>query len=483
MTPTRIRHAAVLLSLTLLLSFSGPSVVNASEKPAAGPLKVCPENPRYFANPSGKAVLLAGAHTWPTIIDMGPADPPPVFDFDKFLDGLCERGHSFTRLWTWEHATWNTKGNKEAMLHHCRPLPYLRTGPGLAKDGKPRFDLTKYEPEYFTRLRSRVEACGRRGIYASVMLFEGWAMQHSPGAWQSHPFHPENNINGINGDADGDGNGLEVHELKVPAVTAIQEAYVRHVIEAVGDLDNVLYEISNENHPASTAWQYHTINFIHATEKARPKQHPVGMTFQYKGGSNQALFASPAEWISPNAGGTGAAGKAKPGETNYKTNPPAGDGKKVVLSDTDHLGGLWGDVPWVWKTFTRGHNPLFMDPYDGKVLGTDDKWEPVRQAVGHVARLSRRVNLTEMTPQPDLASSKYCLAGGTGKAVWYIVFVPGGGKVTVDLAAAAGQLPVEWIDPKTGKSTPAEKAEGGAKREFTPPAEGDAVLVIGAAAK
>ena len=44
------------------------------------------------------------------------------------------------------------------------------------------------------------------------MLFEGWGLYHgnrgrdAPDgwAWRSHPFHPGNNANGINGDPDGD---------------------------------------------------------------------------------------------------------------------------------------------------------------------------------------------------------------------------------------------------------------------------------------
>ena len=31
------------------------------------------------------------------------------------------------------------------------------------------------------------------------------------------------------------------------AITALQEAYVRKVVDTVNDLDNVLYEISNES--------------------------------------------------------------------------------------------------------------------------------------------------------------------------------------------------------------------------------------------
>ena len=56
-----------------------------------------------------------------------------------------------------------------------------------------------------------------------------------------------NNINGINGDPSNTGNGDTIQTTSEPAaVLAAQQAYVRKVIDTVGDLDNVLYEISNE---------------------------------------------------------------------------------------------------------------------------------------------------------------------------------------------------------------------------------------------
>jgi hypothetical protein len=466
-----MRAATMVMAIGLLAA-----TAQAGEAPARGPLRVHPENPRYFTDGSGRAVLLAGSHTWPSLVDMGPADPPPAFDFGAYLDFLEKHGHNFIRLWTWEHTTWDTRGNREKKRHYCAPMPYARTGPGNALDGKPRYDLATYDPEYFGRLRRRVEAAGRRGLYVSVMLFEGWAMQHAPGAWESHPFHPKNNVSGIDGDANGDGKGLEVHELVNPKVTAVQEAYVRKVIETVGDLDNVLYEISNENHPPSTPWQYHMITFIHEVQKSRPKQHPVGMTFQYKGGSNRDLFESPAEWVSPNP----SADVPKP--FNYRDNPPPADGRKIVLTDTDHLWGIGGDYRWVWKSMLRGLNPLFMDPYDGQVLGqrNPDAWPALRAAMGHALRLSRRVNLAAMTPRGDLASTGYCLAGPARNAAEYLVYLPEGGKVTVDLSAARGDLAAEWIDPKTGKVQPGGSVRGGAKRDLAAPAAGDAVLYLAA---
>ncbi len=434
--------------------------------PASGPLRVHPDNPRYFADASGRVVYLTGSHTWSNLVDMGSSDPPPEFDFAAYLDFLTRLNHNFIRMWTWESTRWQPGHWRPNVTHTVAPHPFARTGPGEAKDGKPKFDLTRYDRDYFDRLRTRVAAAGARGIYVSVMLFEGWGMQLADEGWETHPFHPANNVNGIDGDVNGDDRGLETHTLANRRVLALQEAYVRRVIDTVGHLDNVLYEISNENHPPSTAWQYHLIEYIHRYERERPKQHPVGMTFQYKGGSNQTLFDSPAEWVSPNP------------EGGYRDNPPAADGRKVVLTDTDHLWGIGGNQAWVWKSFLRGLNPLFMDPYDGTVIGNrfDPQWDPVRRGLGHTRRFAQRMNLATMAPSRELASTGYCLAHASPGKGEYLVYAPEGGRLSVDLSATPGKLAAQWFDPTKGTSTDAGMIDGGAVQTFTVPFTGDAVL-------
>ena len=438
-----------------------------SRLPASGPLRVHVDNPRYFTDGTGKAVYLTGSHTWANLVDIGPGDPPPEFDFPAHLNFLRRLNHNYTRMWTWEPVTWNTKRNGRDGIQTAAPQPFARIGPGEALDGKPKFDLTRFNDDYFDRLRNRVTAAGEVGIYVSVMLFEGWAMQFSEGAWRAHPFHPDNNVNRIDGDANRDGNGLEVHTLAKRGVTALQEAYVRKVIDTVNDLDNVLYEISNENHPASTEWQYHVIEYIHQYEKRKPKQHPVGMTFQYKAGDNRTLFDSPADWISPNH------------EGGYRDDPPAADGRKVILSDTDHLWGIGGNQAWVWKSFLRGLNPIFMDPYDGVVLGNrfDPKFDPIRTSMGYTLRFATRMNLAAATPRNELASSGYCLANASAGGE-YLVYSPQGGEVALDLSAASGELAVEWFNPSDGSSKLAGTTSGGDKRKFSAPFKQDAVLFV-----
>ena len=159
-------------------------------------------------------------------------------------------------------------------------------------------------------------------MYVSVMLFNGWSTDYPKGSygladpWRGHPFHAVNNVNGIDGDPNGDESGEETHTLAISSVTALQEAYVRKVIDTVNDLDNVLYEISNESHGGSEAWQYHMIDFIKQVEAGKPKQHPVGMTVEWPSGDNADLFDSPADWISPNG----------------YADPPPNDGSKVIVA-------------------------------------------------------------------------------------------------------------------------------------------------------
>src|SRR5262249_44043332 len=142
----------------------------------------------------------------------------------------------------------------------------------------------------------RAEAAARHKIYVSIMLFEGWGLSFA--SWDGHPFNIHNNVQRLNGDPDGNGKGTETQALAVPQVTRIQEIYVRKVIDTVNDLDNVLFEISNESmFDFSRDWQYHMIRYAQKYERTKPKQHPVGMT-GYARSENPVMWNSPADWIS-----------------------------------------------------------------------------------------------------------------------------------------------------------------------------------------
>ncbi len=451
------------------------AVPGAAAPGSMGPLKVSTANPRYFADGSGKPILLVGSHTWGNLQDYeyDKLPSPPTMDFDAYLAFLKRHHHNFFRLWAWESA-FNLNAKQGTITYD--PMPYQRPGPGLALDGKPKFDLKLFNQAYFDRVRSRIVAARDQGIYVSVMLFNGFSIEGKGNVggdpWQGHPLNPKNNVNGTDAPS-----GSSLHTLTNPAITALQEAYVRKVIDTVNDLDNVLYEISNEDSggPDNTAWQTHMIRFIKACEIAKPKQHPVGMTQQYPQGNEPALLASPADWISP-------------GSKLFTA-----DGRKVVLNDSDHsyfwIGlkkdGVAAQRAWVWENFTRGNQCLFMDPYldpshdpgrnDPAGGRPDPYWDPLREAMGRTRACAERMNLAAAVPHGELASTGFCLAD-PGKE--YLVYLPQGGEVTVDLRAASRRLAVEWMHPVEGAAVHGEPVAGGDRRTLKAPFPGDAVLYL-----
>jgi hypothetical protein len=305
--------------------------------------------------------------------------------------------------------------------------------------------------------------------------------------WNGHAYNKLSNVQQIDGGSDNNENGLPCQRAGNSEITALQEAYVREVIETVKNLDNVLYEINNEGvgrDPAddldSTKWQYQMIDFIKNTEAASStgKMHPVGMTGFANGFSNDPLEASDADWISP-----------RHDSNDYEGNPPETAGDKVVILDTDHL---WNNLDaygtdraqraWVWKSFTRGYNPIYMDQMyegledfggasisdvsSGQAVPPSPYDDDVRMAMGHTRTYADKMNLIEMTPQSNLYSTTppqpgYVLAKVQSE---YLVYQPDDPNQPVaqpfTVTLPHGMYSVEWFNPMTGTTSPPGEIRG-----------------------
>ena len=476
-----------LIVVTVCAGFPGGSAEGGEKNKGmiSGTLKQSMKNPRYFTDKTENAIYLTGSHVWDNLQDWG--GTTSNFNYAAYLDLLEANNHNFLRLWMVGECT--IKGGDSLI----NPMPWVRTGPGLANDGKPKFDLTRLNDAYFSRLRSRVGEAGNRGIYVSIMLFDGIY------DWKTHPFNKANNINGIDGDLDSVGTGKGVHTLALPDITRLQERYIRLVIDTVNHMNNVLYEVGNEIKRHSVKWQYHVINFIHDYEKNRPKKHPVGMTSTGGNGAddhtNDDLFDSPADWISPSSAELG---------QNYSYNPPPASGKKVIISDTDHLWGILNNPSpeWVWKSFLRGLNPILMDVLQHRGPGGNiDRpvWsEPdrpglaeTRSAMGQTLRYAKRIDLQRLIPRPELASTHYCLANAGSEYLIYLPFTDIrrrerilqkigilNRKIWVDLFGVSETFRIEWFNPETDEVIDGGIVDGGAIHYFSVPFSGDAVLYI-----
>jgi hypothetical protein len=386
-------------------------------------------------------------------------EPRRYMDYEGFLQMLTDHGHNFLRFWQFSLATRKYPFNNHDPLFD--PLPFERTGPGLANDGLPKFDLLKPSQAYFDRLRKRVEKTAERGIYTSIMMFEacglkGATLGQQP--WDFHVFNPENNINEIT-DIALESKGLYAGKyigmftLYYPQILEYEKLFIRKVIDTVNDLDNVLYEICNEppNTPHALAWQDHLCQYIHGYEKLKPKQHMVGITGEGGYQVNEQLWTTSADWISP-SNGRG---------FEYRYNPPPATGEKVLLVDSDHLWGIGCETSWIWKSFTRGLNILFMDPWepiagdldwwqDGEITCNQRyyyAWDDTRRNLGYTRRVALMYDMNQCFPDLSFCTSTYCLANRNAQ---YVCYFPAGGNEGLDLTGMDGEFQVEWLNPATG---------------------------------
>ncbi len=457
-----------------------------TSKPITRPLKALATNPNYFTDGTGKAIYLTGSHTWNNLQDWGTNDSIQPLDFPAYVKTLVAHNHNFTLLWATElpkfHGLPTTASSPPDFS--VTPQPWQRTGPGNASDGKLKFDLTRFNQAYFDRLRDRVQQLRAAGVYAGVYLFSGEFLLRFRVSGDGYPLTGSNNVNGID-----DGGGTNSVTMTAPnAITAIQDAYVKKVIDTLNDLPNVLWIVSQEAPRDSSWWNSHLIALTRNYEAGKPLQHPIGYGV-LEDNNDATIINSDADWIAPSA-------RISPTTSCGSGHPRC----KVNINDSDHsYFGMWNDSPranqnYFWINFTNGNQTLFMDPYvvyyprekrnlcpaphNGIGSGPDGRWNNVRDTMGYIRGYADRMNLAAMTPQGKLSSTGHALASANSANPEFLFYAPSGGDFTVNLSNSSGLFAVEWMNPATGVKSAGAKISGGATRTFHPPFDGDAVLYL-----
>ena len=162
------------------------------------------------------------------------------------------------------------------------------------------------------------------------------------------------------------------------------------------------------------------------------------------------------------------------GETHYLID------SKITLDD-------WRKLHWsivmAGGYFDTGYEYIYYDPdhhYSKPYTGWNLNYPTNLQGMAQMKYLYdffQKVEFWNMTPSDHLVISgiAYSLAN-IGQE--YVIYLPDGGSVTVDLSDASGTLNVKWYDPKTGRYYDEGTVIGGGSERFTPPFSGDAVLHI-----
>jgi len=422
--------------------------------PVHAQLKIDPEHPYYFRDGAEHVYLLGASDrnaffVWQN--DKG-------FDWRDYLQVLHDYGFNYVRqdVTSWEA----DPGQYPAQFSNPAWL-FLRPGPGLAVDGSPKFDLARFNEEYFrSRIRPFLARACELGIYVELTLFN-----HSGGhLWQPCLYNDQNNVNQLglaSGEPESD------RALDNQALLAIQEAYVTKVLAETADFGNVIYEICNESGGAK--WVTHFVDFIH--------NHPHYPSHLVSAGEQSSSFdpvTGPNDIIVKHRG-WGKGGGLYATDSDVKNHHDVllkyRAGKPVTHNEYFLYANQSTDDPnfvrkMMWADFAAGGHSNFYDFAHWRGTGrTNEDGQPAhpppREILAggrHLSSFVKRIPFWEMTPadhcltQPDTETHAMALAA-PGQS--YVVYLLGEQVSSIKLAVPEGDYRLQWYDPKTGEQTEA----------------------------
>jgi hypothetical protein len=247
----------------------GTTLLLAALVPAAPPepLALHPKNPHYFVFRGKPTILVTSGEHYGAVINT-------EFEYGKYLETLAADGLNLTRTWAGPYCeppgAFNIADNTLAPKPGKVIFPWARAEtPGYPNGGN-KFDLTKWDEAFFTRLKAFVASAGKVGVVVEVNLFCPF---YEDAMWKLSPFHEANNVNGLGKVARTDVYTLDKHG----GLLKVQEAMVRKVVTELKDFDNVYYEICNEPYfgGVTLAWQYHIADTIVDAEQGFPHRHLI----------------------------------------------------------------------------------------------------------------------------------------------------------------------------------------------------------------
>ena len=494
---------------TLGLALAG--VVAGAAAAAADPVAVWARNPRYFARDGKPIVLVTSDHHYGAVVDLD-------FDYVRYLDGLAAQGLNLTRIYPggmFEAPDKYVPGNPLGPKPGRQILPWARSAEGgahplLAEPGAPslRFDLERWNPDYFARLRGFVEHAGRRGIVVEVAFFNGMYAD----SWPLMAFHHRNNVQGV-GRYEAEECGLfTTRDPRNEDVLRHQAAYVAKVARELNGFDNVIYDLCDEpslvgrpdgsivvqEDAAVVPWLHALRDAFLEAERPLPKKHLLGQTVQNLSpdlSAEEWCEWLPTEYVRPASHAL---------ERDYAARKPIVDvetdyyGTSLVKSaytaDTVRLEGWWfllgggAGVIQLNGEYHRGQEEGGAD--------TRERVAPQRRVLREfvegldLAGLARFDGVADVPPgavasalaEPGRQYAVY-LFHGREEEEWGAHFVasPGSWKDGFTLRAVpAGRYSLEWVDPASGRVIASETAEGtgGDLAVRTPPYSLDVALRV-----
>ncbi|HEY7428620.1 MAG TPA: DUF6298 domain-containing protein [Gemmataceae bacterium] len=359
--------------------------------------------------------------------------------------------------------------------------PWARSGRGTAWDGLSQYDLTRFNPWYFARLKQFADLCDRKGLVLVQQMYFQHNILEAGAHWADFPWRPANCLQ----DTGFPEPPLYVNNKRIfmaeafydvshPLRRELHRAYIRKCLDTLGDNSNVLF-LTGEEFTGPLAFMQFWLDTIDDWQKEKGKKVLIGLSCTKD--VQDAILADPVRgpkvsvidlkywWYTANGGvydpkgGESLAPRQqyrqwKGAKTRsevqtarqvreYRLRYPS----KAVLCSLRPVSG--------WAVLAGGGSvPNLPSTTDARLRAALPRMRPLDSA-----------KLTKQ--QAVLAEPGHN----------YLVYSNSGPSIALDLSGSEGTFTAYRIDPRTGKvSQSAETVRGGKTVDFSLDASGTCLL-------
>ncbi|HEX8473233.1 MAG TPA: hypothetical protein VF666_04315 [Pyrinomonadaceae bacterium] len=175
-------------------------------------------------------------------------------NFDPIIDVLSTRKNNFFRHYLTNYFLYIINDDTPPIPTPDDTDQRKRYSPFLWLDDREKWDLTKYNDNYFARLKRMLASAAARGVVVQLTLFDGAGMRFLT-RWPYNPWNEDRNINNVVTGSnsampsfytDRDTPALDSNGQPTTTLGKIQDAFIAKVVTETLGYWNVVFEIMNE---------------------------------------------------------------------------------------------------------------------------------------------------------------------------------------------------------------------------------------------